>query len=74
MKAHLYDAADDLWEHVEWESQDVEQRQGHKGPLCIQDIIFIHSHIYSKRRQGHLKHIMRTNTYLLALQISTMVI
>lgn len=56
-EAHLYDAADDLWKHVQREPQDVEQRQRHKGLLCIQDIALVHSHVHSKRGQSHLKHI-----------------
>lgn len=53
--SYLYYAADDLGQHVERKPEDVEERERHKGPLRIQDVVLIHSHIHSKRCQGNLE-------------------
>lgn len=54
-QTYLYDAADDLGKHVERKPEDVKERERHKGLLCIQDVVLIHSHIHSKCCQGNLE-------------------
>lgn len=53
--SHLHNAADDLGKHVEGKPEDVEKREGHKGLLCIQDVVLIHCHKHSEGCQGNLE-------------------
>lgn len=53
--SHLHNTADDLGKHVERKPEDVKERERHKGPLRIQDVVLIHRHIHGKRCQGNLE-------------------
>lgn len=51
----LHHTADDLGKHVERKPEDVKERERHKGPLCIQDVVLIHCHIHGKCCQCNLE-------------------
>ena len=51
---HLHHAADHHRQHVERETQDVEERQRHEGLLSVQHVVFIHQHVDGEGGQGDL--------------------
>lgn len=52
--SYLHHAADDLGQHVQREPENVEERERHKGPLSVQDVVLVHRHVHSKGGQRHL--------------------
>lgn len=53
-RLYLNDAADDHGENIQGKTKDVEQGQGHKGFLGIQDVVLV-GHVDAKSTQSHLQ-------------------
>ena len=52
---YLNNVGDDVGQHGHWEAHDVEERQRHKGFLCIQNIVRIWQSVHSKCCQRYLQ-------------------
>lgn len=55
LRPYLHNTADDHGEDIQGKTKDVEQGQGHKGFLGIQDVVLIDGHVDGKSTQGHLQ-------------------
>lgn len=51
---NLHHATDDHGQHVERETQDVEEGQWHEGLLGIEHVVLVNQHVHSEGRQGDL--------------------